>query len=92
MTKYKNELEITIDDDHQMAYVKVSSGTVSSSKSLYDNLVVVDLDESGNMVGFEILSMTRFTEFFGKNKKVQNDPISDFLPALVRHRLEALAM
>jgi len=51
-------MRLSIDAEAQALYLKLREGKVSSSKEVWDG-VVLDLDETGELLGVEILGLSR---------------------------------
>ena len=51
-------MEITFDKDADAVYIEFSSGNFSSNKKM-DDSTILDLDEKGNILGIELLNVSR---------------------------------
>ena len=74
--------KLTIDTSADAAYFKILDGKVSQTKEI-DDLLLVDIDQAGNVLGVEFLSLELLSEF-------DPDSISSYLPLLARNELKHL--
>ena len=51
-------MRLSIDAEAEALYLKLREGKVASSKEVWDG-VVLDLDEAGELLGVEILGLSR---------------------------------
>ncbi len=51
-------MEITFDKDADAVYIEFSSGDFASNKKMDDN-TILDLDEKGNILGIELLNVSK---------------------------------
>jgi hypothetical protein len=89
MTIHKQHCEVEIDDNQQLAYVRFSPNKVAASVPILDDLCVVDMDDSDNVVGIEILSLTRFKTVFGTHFPNREIEAVNILPAVLGTRILA---
>jgi uncharacterized protein YuzE len=65
-------MKITFDKEADAVYIEVSEGKFASNKKM-DNETILDLDESGKIIGIELLNVSkRMTKDFLSDIRVQN--------------------
>lgn len=52
--------QFTIDTDLSIAYLRLSDNRIARQQVLEKDTVIADVDDQGNIVGVEILSLIRF--------------------------------
>jgi len=62
-------MKITFDKEADAVYIEFSSGEFASNKKIDDN-TIIDLDKDGNILGIEILSVS---------KRMPNDFLSNVI-------------
>ena len=51
-------MKITFDKEADAVYIELSSGEFASNKKI-DNNTIIDLDEDGNIIGIELLNVSK---------------------------------
>lgn len=51
-------MKITFDKEADAVYIELSSGEFASNKKI-DNNTIIDLDEHGNVLGIELLNVSK---------------------------------
>ena len=65
-------MKITFDKEADAIYIEFSSGEFASNKKIDDN-TIIDLDKDGNILGIEILSVSkRMPNDFLSNVTIKN--------------------
>ncbi|MBU4070395.1 MAG: DUF2283 domain-containing protein [Nanoarchaeota archaeon] len=65
-------MKITFDKEADAVYIEFSSGEFASNKKIDDN-TIIDLDKDGNILGIEILSVSkRMPNDFLSNVTIKN--------------------
>jgi uncharacterized protein YuzE len=65
-------MKITFDKEADAVYIEVSEGEFASNKKM-DNETILDLDESGKIIGIELLNVSkRMAKDFLSDIRVQN--------------------
>jgi uncharacterized protein YuzE len=81
--------EITYDEENGIAYIVFSDNEIVKSIESEDELFVLDVDKNGELVGIELLSVSRleetFKNTFPKEKFLPFSPA--MLPAYIIPRL-----
>jgi uncharacterized protein YuzE len=76
--------EITYDKENGLAYIAFSNKEINKSIAVKNDLFVMDLDQKDNLVGIEILSVTRLRkEFVQFSASKENSFSQDMLPAYI---------
>lgn len=57
----------------ECAYIRIREGKVAKTVELRESALLVDLDSSGNAIGFEILAPVKLSEL---KKKISKKPVS----------------
>ncbi|MDX9758598.1 MAG: DUF2283 domain-containing protein [Bacteroidota bacterium] len=60
MEHHTSTPEFTIDTDLSIAYLRLSENHIVRQQVIEKDTVIADVDEQGNIVGVEILSLIRF--------------------------------
>jgi len=71
---------VEYDDVNDRAYVQFSNNEVIASKESPDELLVVDIDKDGELVGVEIMSVARLVTMAGYSKRRKKHITPDQIP------------
>lgn len=75
---------ITYDKKNGLAYIAFSNKEVNNSIASEDELFIMDIDKKGELVGIEILSVTRLQQKFAKFSSTKENTVSkEMLPAYI---------